>query len=93
MLSLMTLLACNGDKSAPVIPTLQPGAPQAGVAEGKIDIPIGTPMGGYSNRCFFLGGAGTVDGRESQYAMAFATTAGVQTSIMAEALWLEKAIK
>ena len=89
MLSLMTLLACNGDKSEPVVPTLQPGAPQAGVAEGKIDIPVGTPMGWYSNRCFFLGGAGTVDERESQYSMAFSTTAGVQTSIMAEVLWLD----
>ena len=89
MLTLVTLLACNGNKSDPVIPTLQAGAPHAGVAEGKIDIPVGTPMGGYSNRCFFLGGAGTVDGRESQYSMAFATTAGVQTSIMAEALWLD----
>ncbi len=91
MLSLLALLACNGDKSTdtamPVL--LQPGSPQAGVAEGKLDIPIGSPMGGYSNRCFFLGGASTIDDRESQYALAFATSSGVQTSVMAEALWLD----
>ncbi len=90
MLSLIALLACNGDKSTDsAVQTLQAGVPQAGVAEGKLDIPVGTPMGGYSNRCFFLGGASTIDDRESQYAEAFATSAGVQTSIMAEALWLD----
>ena len=92
MFSLIALLACNGEKStdsAMPTPTLQPGTPYAGVAEGKIDIPIGSPMAGYSNRCFFLGGASTIDDRESQYAQSFSTSAGVQTSIMAEALWLD----
>ena len=85
VLSLLAILACRDNKDA----QLEPGAPNAGVAEGKIDIPIGAPMAGYSNRCFFLGGASTIDDRESQYAMAFATSTGVQTSIMAEALWLD----
>ena len=90
MFSLVALLACNGDKSEDTaVVTLQAGSPEAGVAEGKIDIPIGSPMAGYSNRCFFLGGASTIDDRESQYGLAFATSSGVQTSIMAEALWLD----
>ena len=40
MISLHTLLACTGDKSDSAVPTLQSGSPYAGVAEGKIDIPL-----------------------------------------------------
>ena len=90
MLNWLMLWACQGDKASDsAVPLLQSGAPIVGVAEGRIDVPIGTPMGGYSNRCFYLGGASTIDDRESAYAQAFTPSTGSQTAIMAEALWLE----
>ena len=88
---LLSLFACQTDniKTDRDPLYLEAGAPVAGTAEGPIDFPIGAPMGGYSSRCNYLGGAGSPDNRQSQYALAFSPTVGVQTTPFAEVLWLE----
>lgn len=89
---LALLTACERPNNEPIERTpqaLSAGAPVAGVAEAPIDFPVGSPMGGYSNRCDYLGGSGDVDRRQSAYAEAFTSTAGIQTRAMAKALWLE----
>ena len=90
------LLACNKEKDdtsspeTPYIPTfLESGVPIAGMAEGLLDFPIGSPMGGYSNRCGYLGGASKVDRRQSAYVEAFVPSVGIQTNAKGKALWLE----
>lgn len=92
----LCLLACNKNKddtSATEIPYepvfLESGSPIVGMSEGLLDFPIGSPMGGYSNRCGYLGGASKVDRRQSAYVEAFIPSVGVQTSAKGKALWLE----
>ena len=88
---LLSLFACQTDipKTEREPLYLESGNPIAGTAEGPIDFPIGAPMGGYSSRCNYLGGAGSPDNRQSQYALAFSPTVGIQTNLFAEVLWLE----
>lgn len=89
---LSVLAACQSPSGEPTGRTplaLTPGAPVAGVAEAPIDFPVGSPMGGYSNRCDYLGGSGDVDRRQSAYALSFTSSAGFQTRPMAKGLWLE----
>ena len=86
------LFACNQPTSEPVKRTpvyIQSGTPKAGVSEMPIDFPVGSPMGGYSSRCNYLGGAGDVDKRQSAYTVAFNSSAGIQTPAMAKVMWLE----
>ena len=61
------------------------------MSEGLLDFPIGSPMGGYSNRCGYLGGASKVDRRQSAYVEVSIPSVGVQTSAK-EKLWLEAEI-
>jgi len=82
------LLACDEDKPTRTPVVLDAGAPMAGVADGLIDFPVGTPLGGYSSRCSILGSDGRVDKRTSAYTVAFTTSAGIQTRSRAQALWL-----
>ena len=90
------LFACKDKSSAasleePVPVYIQEGAPFAGVAEGPIDVPVGSPMGGYTARCSYagVGGAGKVDNRKNAYTEAWAPSVGIQTAAMAEVLWLD----
>jgi neutral ceramidase len=87
---LVVLWSCN-DKAED--PTREPvyltaGAPMAGVADVVIDFPMGAPMGGYSNRCDYLGRNGAVDNRRSPYTEAWSSSSGIQTRARAKALWL-----
>lgn len=88
---LLSLFACQQEtkktERSPIY--LEMGQPYAGVSEGAIDFPIGAPMGGYSSRCNYLGDAGAPDNRQSQYALSFPPTVGIQTSSNAKVLWLE----
>jgi neutral ceramidase len=85
---LLSVFACQ-DKEAERIPVyLNAGAPMAGLAEVAIDFPMGAPMGGYSNRCDYLGRNGAVDKRRSAYTKAWSSSGGIQTRSMAKALWL-----
>jgi neutral ceramidase len=77
----------------PAVPNRTPlvlvaGAPQAGAAEGLLDIPVGAPMGGYSSRCDYLGGDGAVDKRQSAYVNSFTPTVGIQTAARGKVVWL-----
>ena len=88
---LLTLLSC-GEVAPPIdrtALTLTPGAPIAGVAEGWLDLPVGGPLGGYSNRCDYLGESSQFDNRTSQYVDSWAISAGVHTRQGAKVLWLE----
>jgi len=67
---------------------LSAGAPEAGVVEVNLDFPIGAPMGGYSNRCDYLGRSGAVDKRRSNYTVAWSSSSGIQTRARAQVLWL-----
>ena len=98
MLSLFPyfLFACKDGKTnqdtaiEPLPPVyLEEGAPVAGVAEGPIDVPVGSPLGGYSNRCSYLGSASKVDRRKNHYTQAWSPSVGIHTTAMAEVLWLE----
>lgn len=71
------------------LPTGDAGAPQAGVAEGWLDLPIGTPLSGYTSRCSLLGASeGNPDHRGSNYVTKFAPSAGVQSRIPIKVIWL-----
>ena len=70
-------------------PEIEAGAPQAGTAEAAILLPAGTPLGGYSSRCGYLGGSSAQDMRHSSYAVGFVESTGVQSRPMAKVLWLE----
>lgn len=85
----LCLGACdNTDKTEREPVYLSAGAPMAGVAEVDIDFPIGAPMGGYSNRCEYLGRSGTVDNRRNPYTQAWSSSAGIQSRARAQALWI-----
>ncbi len=88
---LWLLGACSGapeDETLPA-PDLVAGAPLAGAAEAPLDLPIGAPMGGYSDRCRYLGGSTQAPTRDSAYVYGFVPSIGTQTRPMAKAVWLE----
>jgi len=88
---LLTLLSC-GELEPPIDRTalsLTAGAPVAGVAEGWLDLPVGGPLGGYSNRCDYLGESGQYDNRTSQYVDSWAVSSGLHTRQAGKVLWLE----
>lgn len=64
------------------------GAVEAGAAEAFVDLPVGTPLSGYTSRCGCFGGSGKADRRDSQYRSEFAPSAGVQTRVPAKAFWI-----
>jgi neutral ceramidase len=95
----LALLACPDDEKEPTpacdeaeenegVASIVPGAPQAGVAEAFVDLPVGTPLSGYTSRCKCFGGDGKADRRDSQYKSKFAPSAGVQTRIPTKAFWI-----
>lgn len=93
MLLFLFTISCttskNTDSAQPEPVYLTQGAPKAGVAEAYIDFPLGTPLGGYSSRCNYLGGSGKADNRKSAYSQAFNPSAGVHTMPNTKVLWLE----
>ncbi len=91
MLTLL-LIACKDDPQVGDThswPEVTPGAPVAGAADGHLELPVGTPLSGYSSRCGYLGGASKQDDRDSYYTTAFAESTGVQTLPAIKAIWLE----
>ena len=92
MILALLLASCAQDPGpAPTraLPTRQPGAPVAGVAEGPLDAPIGAPLGGYTGRCTCFGGDGEIDGRDTAYTLKFNPSVGAQTRPRAKVIWLE----
>ncbi len=80
--------ACDEAKENADVENIVVGAPLAGVAEAFVDLPIGTPLSGYTSRCSCFGGDGKADRRDSQYKSKFAPSAGVQTRVPAKAFWI-----
>lgn len=80
--------ACDRAAAVADAPALVAGAPTAGVAEGILEVPVGTPLSGYTGRCTCFGGEGKVDRRDSAYTYSFAPSAGVQTPIPIKVFWL-----
>ncbi|MFO0573956.1 MAG: neutral/alkaline non-lysosomal ceramidase N-terminal domain-containing protein [Polyangia bacterium] len=60
----------------------------AGVGEAALDLPVGTPLGGYTSRMTLLGGEAP-DTRKSPHAKAFVPSAGLQTRPQVKALYLK----
>jgi hypothetical protein len=89
---LLLILASCGEPAPPIDRTaisLVAGAPVAGVAEGWLDLPVGGPLGGYSNRCDYLEESGQYDNRTSQYVESWAVSAGLHTRQAGKVLWVE----
>jgi hypothetical protein len=61
----------------------------AGVGEAPLDLPVGTPLGGYTARTQLLGSYNAPDNRRSPHAKAFVPSAGVQTRPLVRALYLK----
>ena len=66
---------------------IKPGPVAAGVGEALIDLPVGTPLSGYTGRMRLLGGDAP-DDRQVPHARAFVPSAGVQSRPLARALYL-----
>lgn len=79
---------CDFEAEQAGVPDVVLGAPQAGVAQTFVDLPVGTPLSGYTSRCGCFGGDGKADRRDSQYRSEFAPSAGVQTRVPTKAFWI-----
>lgn len=75
-------------KAAGIGEIIKPGAVSAGVGEAVIDLPVGTPLSGYTGRMRLLGGDAP-DDRLVPHARAFVPSAGMQTRPLARALYLQ----
>lgn len=87
------LVSCGASPLSPPFetppPPRVPGPPQAGVAEGDLDAIVGSPLGGYTDRCTCFGNSGDLDGRDSAVAEEFNPSVGVQTRPRGKVVWLE----
>lgn len=79
---------CDFNEENATAPNIATGAPEAGAAEAFVDLPVGTPLSGYTSRCSCFGGDGKADRRDSQYRSEFAPSAGVQTRVPTKAFWI-----
>ncbi len=90
MIVALLLAACATLEPAPKEwPVIETGAPLAGAAEGTLDLPVGTPMGGYSARCTCLSGWSRQDSRDSAYSETFVASTGVHMRAPVKVIWLE----
>ncbi|MEC7242049.1 MAG: neutral/alkaline non-lysosomal ceramidase N-terminal domain-containing protein [Myxococcota bacterium] len=88
---LLALLAGCPASNAPDFdwPDLQAGQPLAGVAESSLKLPLGTPLGGYSSRCGYLGGDSYQDKRDSVFSVGFVESTGLHTRPKIKGFWLD----
>ena len=82
------LVGCPAHEPTPPRPVVA-GAPVAGAAEGTIDLPVGTPLGGFSSRAMYLGADSKKDNRDSAYSTGFVESTGIQTRPAIKVVWLE----
>lgn len=80
-------VGCKTETADPA-PPIVPGAPQVGAAEGTLDLPIGTPMGGYSARDTYLGSLSYTDRRQTPYNYDFMPSCGVHTRPGLKVIWI-----
>lgn len=83
------LAACPVEDEGPVWPQLAGGTLLAGAAAGTLDLPVGTPLAGYTGRDRSLGSDDGPDVRDSDYRTDFVPSGGWQTRIPVQALWLD----
>ncbi len=88
MLLWLSMVACMSPETVDW-PALGSSPPLAGAAEGTLDLPVGTPMGGFSARAKYLGGVGKADLRQSPYAEGFVPSAGVHMRPGIKVIWLQ----
>lgn len=79
--------ACDPASENAGQPSIVAGAPMAGVAESFLELPMGTPLSGYTSRCGCFGGDGKVDHRDSNYTSEFKPSAGIQSPIPLKVFW------
>lgn len=78
----------------PMVPTANAGGTvtagnlQAGAAERVLDIPVGTALGGYTERAGFLGGSHNVDTRKVKMSGVFNPSIGVEAAPRVKAIAL-----
>lgn len=93
--ALLLLTACPSDEvvepppDGPVWPATNAGSLRAGAADGHLNLPVGTPMGGYTGRDQALGDEPGPDTRDSDYRTDFVPSGGWQTRIPLQAVWVE----
>ncbi len=68
--------------------TVTAGPLTAGAAERILDVPVGTALGGYTERAGFLGGAHQLDSRAVAISGVFSPSVGVEAAPRAKALAL-----
>lgn len=68
--------------------TVTAGALSAGTADLKLDVPVGTALGGYTGRAGFLSSAGSVDARKVAMSGTFNPSIGVTVAPRVKALAL-----
>lgn len=88
MLVALSLFACTATDEVEW-PPLGSSPPSAGAAEGTLDLPVGTPLGGFSARAKYLSGVGKADNRQSPYAQGFVASAGVHMRPGIKVIWLQ----
>ncbi|MEZ4321912.1 MAG: hypothetical protein R3F61_30850 [Myxococcota bacterium] len=90
MLIALALSCVNDTWEPPEYPPVQAGAPVVGAAEGFLKLPVGTPLGGFTNRCTCLGGdLFKPDDRKSNYTTRFTPSGGVHTHPLIKVIWIE----
>lgn len=90
LIAITGLSACLTDTWEPTAPPpITAGAPKVGAAEGFLELPLGTPLSGYTTRCTCLGGLSRTDFRESAYNKAFVESVGIQSQPQIKVVWVE----
>jgi len=87
LVAMLALTSC-GEPEEELRPVLT-GAPVAGAAEGTLDLPVGTPLSGYTARCACLGSWSKQDDRDSAYTTTFVESTGVHIRPRIKTFWLE----
>jgi hypothetical protein len=87
--ALLLAAGCPGEYVPTDLPVKQAGALKVGAAEGFLELPIGCPEGGYTFRAKILGNTANVDYRDSDYAVGFSPSTGVQTMPTIKAFWFD----
>ena len=90
--ALVGLASCGASEDIegpPDWPPLQGGSLLAGASGTYLDLPVGIPLGGYTGRDRALGWEPGPDARDSDYRTDFVASAGWQTRIAADVLWLQ----
>ncbi len=87
---LLLFAGCPADGEPPAVewPPLSAGELQAAAAGSTLDLPVGTPMGGYTGRDRALGSDDGPDNRDSDYRTDFVPSGGWQTRIPLDVVWL-----